>query len=225
MASSCAGIADRLRAITMRRPLRPSHRSLAFSKPTAARAAASASACRARCHQGPASCRTPTRPGSTDGRSIAILRRGSACPIRCANDANCFALSEAADGAAAGASMVFGVILGTGCGGGLVHHGRIIDGPRGIGGEWGHNPLPWAEADEHPGPACWCGRSGCMETWVSGPAIAADHVRAHRREPHGRGDRAPCQSGECGSAGDARSPRLAPRARTGSHGQRRSIRI
>ncbi len=100
-----------------------------------------------------------------------------ACPIRCANDANCFALSEAADGAAAGASMVFGVILGTGCGGGLVHHGRIIDGPRGIGGEWGHNPLPWAGTAEHPGPACWCGRSGCMETWVSGPAITADHVR------------------------------------------------
>jgi len=100
------------------------------------------------------------------------------CTIRCANDANCFALSEAADGAAAGTSMVFGVILGTGCGGGLVHHGRIVDGPRGIGGEWGHNPLPWCEADEHPGPPCWCGRSGCMETWVSGPVMAADHFRA-----------------------------------------------
>jgi fructokinase len=99
-------------------------------------------------------------------------------PVRLANDANCFALSEAADGAAAGARTVFGVILGTGCGGGLVHNGGIIDGPRGIGGEWGHNPLPWAGAGEHPGPACWCGRAGCMETWVSGPGLAADHARA-----------------------------------------------
>ncbi|MGE5512576.1 MAG: ROK family protein [Bacteroidota bacterium] len=99
-------------------------------------------------------------------------------PVRLANDANCFALSEAIDGAAAGARSVFGVILGTGCGGGLVHDGRLIDGPRGIGGEWGHNPLPWSSADEHPGPRCWCGRLGCMETWVSGPALAADHARA-----------------------------------------------
>lgn len=98
-------------------------------------------------------------------------------PVRFANDANCFALSEAADGAAADASNVFGVILGTGCGGGLVHKGAIINGPRGIGGEWGHNPLPWARADEHPGSRCWCGRSGCMETWVSGPALSADHAR------------------------------------------------
>jgi fructokinase len=99
-------------------------------------------------------------------------------PVRLANDANCFALSEAVDGAAAGARSVFGVILGTGCGGGLVFEGRLIDGPRGIGGEWGHNPLPWAEAHEHPGPACWCGRRGCIETWVSGPSLAADHARA-----------------------------------------------
>jgi fructokinase len=114
-----------------------------------------------------------------NGRPFARdLEASLARPIRLANDANCFALSEAADGAAAGASIVFGVILGTGCGGGLVHRGRIIDGPRGIGGEWGHNPLPWTKADEHPGPSCWCGRSGCMETWVSGPAISADHARA-----------------------------------------------
>ncbi len=98
-------------------------------------------------------------------------------PVRMANDANCFALSEAADGAGAGAGLVFGVILGTGCGGALVHGGRLIDGPLGIAGEWGHTPLPWAEADEHPGAACWCGRKGCMETWVSGPALAADHMR------------------------------------------------
>jgi fructokinase len=94
--------------------------------------------------------------------------------VRLANDANC---SESVDGAGAGAPSVFGVILGTGCGGGLVRDGRLIDGPRSIGGEWGHNPLPWAAADEHPGPGCWCGRNGCMETWVSGPGLEADHAR------------------------------------------------
>lgn len=104
------------------------------------------------------------------------LEEAMARPIRLANDANCFALSEAVDGAAAGARSVFGVILGTGCGGGLVFSGELIDGPLGIGGEWGHNPLPWAEPDEYPGPLCWCGRRGCMETWVSGPALERDHA-------------------------------------------------
>ena len=99
-------------------------------------------------------------------------------PVRIANDANCFALSEATDGAGAGASSVFGVILGTGCGGGLVVDGCIVDGPRGIGGEWGHNPLPWPEPHEYPGPVCWCGRASCMETWVSGPGLANDHARS-----------------------------------------------
>ena len=98
-------------------------------------------------------------------------------PVRLANDANCFALSEAIDGAAENARTVFGVILGTGCGGGLVVNGRLLDGPRGIGGEWGHNPLPWMTPDEYPGPSCWCGRKGCLETWVSGPGMAADHAR------------------------------------------------
>ena len=98
-------------------------------------------------------------------------------PVRLANDANCFALSEAIDGAAENAHIVFGVILGTGCGGGLVVNGRVIDGPRGIAGEWGHNPLPWATSDESPGPYCWCGRQGCLETWVSGPGMTADHAR------------------------------------------------
>ena len=98
-------------------------------------------------------------------------------PVRLANDANCFALSEAVDGAGTGARLVFGVILGTGCGGGIVYERRVVDGPLGVGGEWGHTPLPWATADEHPGPRCWCDRHGCMETWVSGPAMAADHVR------------------------------------------------
>jgi fructokinase len=98
-------------------------------------------------------------------------------PVRLANDANCFALSEAVDGGGAGARSVLGVILGTGCGGGFVFEGRLVDGPRGIGGEWGHNPLPRPRGDEHPGPTCWCGRTGCMETWVSGPGLEADHAR------------------------------------------------
>lgn len=96
-------------------------------------------------------------------------------PVRLANDANCLALSEAADGAGAGAGVVFAAILGTGCGGGLVVDGRLIEGRNGVAGEWGHTPLPWPTSTEHPGRACWCGRSGCLETWISGPALAADH--------------------------------------------------
>lgn len=96
-------------------------------------------------------------------------------PVRMANDANCFALSEAVDGAGAKAAVVFGVILGTGCGGGIVVNGRLLEGPHRISGEWGHTPLPWPAADETPGPVCWCGRSGCLETWVSGPALAKDY--------------------------------------------------
>jgi fructokinase len=99
-------------------------------------------------------------------------------PVQLANDANCFALSEATDGAGAGERGVFGVILGTGCGGGLVLDGRLIDGPMGIAGEWGHNPLPWATDDEIPGPVCWCGRRGCLEAWVSGPALEAQFYAA-----------------------------------------------
>ena len=98
--------------------------------------------------------------------------------VRMANDANCFALSEATDGAAAGADVVFGVILGTGTGGGIVVHGRLLTGPNAIAGEWGHNALPWPSADELPGPACYCGRAGCIETYLAGPGIAADHLRA-----------------------------------------------
>jgi fructokinase len=97
-------------------------------------------------------------------------------PVRLTNDANCLALSEAADGAGAGAQSVFGVILGTGCGGGLVFGGRLINGPLGITGEWGHNPLPWPDASELPGPRCWCGLSGCMETWVAGPSLHRDYL-------------------------------------------------
>lgn len=98
-------------------------------------------------------------------------------PLRIANDADCFALSEASDGGAAGASSVFGVILGTGVGGGIVVNGRLLNGPNGIAGEWGHNPLPWPKPDEYPGPECYCGRRGCIETFVSGPALAHDHAR------------------------------------------------
>jgi fructokinase len=97
-------------------------------------------------------------------------------PVAVANDANCFALSEASDGAATGVPCVAGIILGTGAGSGIVVNGHILDGPLGIGGEWGHNPLPWAGAGELPGSVCWCGRRGCIETWVSGPALAADHL-------------------------------------------------
>ena len=98
-------------------------------------------------------------------------------PIKLANDANCFTLSEATDGAAKNHGSVFGVILGTGCGGGLVQDKQLLNGPRNITGEWGHIPLPWSTASEHPGLDCWCGQKGCMETFVSGPAISADHHR------------------------------------------------
>jgi fructokinase len=95
--------------------------------------------------------------------------------VRVANDANCFAVSEATDGAAAGSHVVFGVILGTGCGGGVAIDARVHAGPNGVGGEWGHNPLPWPKPDESPGPACYCGKRGCMEMWVSGTGIALDY--------------------------------------------------
>ncbi len=95
-------------------------------------------------------------------------------PIRLANDADCFALSEASDGAAAGARSMFGVIIGTGTGGGIVIDGRLLAGPNAIAGEWGHNPLPWPRPDELPGPLCYCGKHGCIETFVSGPGLALD---------------------------------------------------
>jgi fructokinase len=101
--------------------------------------------------------------------------------VRVANDSNCFAVSEAADGAAAGLSPVFGVILGTGVGGGIAIEGRVLTGADAIAGEWGHTPLPSPADDERPGPACWCGRRGCLETWVSGPALARDHEGATGR--------------------------------------------
>ena len=95
--------------------------------------------------------------------------------IRIANDANCFALSEAVDGAAKDAVVVFGVIIGTGTGGGVVIDKKVLVGPNAIAGEWGHNPLPWPQDFELPGPECYCGKSGCIETWLSGPGIVRDH--------------------------------------------------
>ena len=100
-------------------------------------------------------------------------------PLRFANDADCFALSEALDGAARDAAVVFAVIVGTGTGGGIVVNRQLLNGPNGICGEWGHNPLPWPVAEELPGPACYCGRSGCIETWLSGPGLARDHERVN----------------------------------------------
>jgi len=96
-------------------------------------------------------------------------------PVRIANDADCFALSEASDGAAAQAGSVFGVIVGTGTGGGIVIGGRLLQGPNAIAGEWGHNPLPWPRDEERPGPACYCGKHGCIETFLSGPGLARDY--------------------------------------------------
>ncbi len=101
----------------------------------------------------------------------AALRR----PVCLANDADCFALSEASDGAAAGAASVFGVIVGTGTGGGIVVGGKLLGGPNAIAGEWGHNPLPWPRDAERPGAACYCGRQGCVETWLSGPALEREY--------------------------------------------------
>jgi fructokinase len=96
--------------------------------------------------------------------------------VQLANDANCFALSEAVDGAAAGQPIVFGVIVGTGTGGAVVADGRVLVGANAIGGEWGHNPMPWPEPEEWPGPPCYCGRTGCIETFLSGPGMSRDHA-------------------------------------------------
>ena len=109
----------------------------------------------------------------------ALLQR----EVKISNDANCFALSEATDGAAAGASVVFGVILGTGVGAGIVVNGHVLTGPNGIAGEWGHNPLPWPQPHELPGPQCYCGKQGCIETFLSGPGMAQLHQLSVRAEP------------------------------------------
>jgi fructokinase len=131
--------------------------------------------------------------------------------VRLENDANCFALSEATDGAAAGLDAVFGVILGTGVGGGVAIGGRILRGANAIAGEWGHNPLPWPRADELPGPPCYCGRAGCAETFLSGPGLAADHLRrtGHRLGPAAIAKRAAAGAVECQETMSRYADRLA----------------
>lgn len=133
-------------------------------------------------------------PGSLSPTSGLIRNANSTClndrpldrdlaarlsrPVRIANDADCFALSEATDGSGAGAAVVFGVIIGTGTGGGVAVDGRLLSGPNRIAGEWGHNPLPWPRDEERPGPACYCGKRGCIETFLSGPGLAGSYRRA-----------------------------------------------
>jgi fructokinase len=123
-----------------------------------------------------------------NGRAFhADIERRLARPVRIANDANCLAVSEAVDGAAAGMPVVFGVILGTGVGGGIAVRGAATRGANAIAGEWGHNPLPWPEDGERPGRACYCGRHGCIETFLSGPGFAADYeARSGQRAPADR---------------------------------------
>lgn len=140
------------------------------------------------------------------------LERRLGRAVRCANDANCLAMSEAADGAAAGASVVFAVIVGTGTGGGIVVNRQVIAGANAIAGEWGHNPLPWPQPTELPGPACYCGRQGCLETWLSGPALANDFQRrtgvtASAEEVVGRAGRGDAAAAETVQAWMARLAR------------------
>lgn len=112
-----------------------------------------------------------------NGRPFAAdLEAALGRPVRLANDADCLAVSEARDGASAGARVVFAAILGTGCGGGVVVDGRLVSGANGVAGEWGHTPLPWPDADEWPGPECWCGRRNCLELWLSGSGLQRDHL-------------------------------------------------
>ena len=116
---------------------------------------------------------------------LTDLQQMLARPVRIANDADCLALSEAMDGAAQQATTVFAAILGTGVGGGIVVNRQLLSGPNAIAGEWGHNSLPWPQADELPGPQCYCGRHGCVETWVSGPGMSNDHQRITGRSASG----------------------------------------
>ena len=129
--------------------------------------------------------------------------------IRVENDANCFALSEATDGAGAGYGMVFGVILGTGCGGGIVAHGRVHRGPNRVAGEWGHMPLPWPRLDEIPGIPCWCGQWGCLETYLAGPSLARDCDGPGARDASGIPARAAAGEAKAQQALDRHADRLA----------------
>ncbi len=129
--------------------------------------------------------------------------------VRLSNDANCLAMSEAADGAGAGFGVVFAVILGTGCGGGVVVDGRLVEGRNRVGGEWGHNPLPWMTREEHPGPRCWCGQQGCLETFLSGPGLAADCDGPGARDASGLPARAAAGDAAARAALERHADRLA----------------
>lgn len=129
--------------------------------------------------------------------------------VRVENDANCFALSEAADGAGAGARVVFGVILGTGCGGGIVVDGQVLRGRNRIAGEWGHTPLPWPGDDERPGPLCWCGHHNCLETLIAGPALARDCDGPEAADARGLPARAAAGEARAIAALDRHADRLA----------------
>jgi fructokinase len=130
-------------------------------------------------------------------------------PVRLSNDANCLAMSEAADGAGAGFGTVFAVILGTGAGGGVVVDGRLAEGRNRVGGEWGHNPLPWMTAGEHPGPACWCGQRGCIESFLCGPALAAEADGPDARDASGLSARAATGEARAQAVLDRHAERLA----------------
>jgi fructokinase len=154
-------------------------------------------------------------PGAESARSGLIKNANSTCligkplrhdlqnllprEIRLENDANCFALSEACDGAGKGAQSVFGVILGTGVGGGIVVHGKLLAGANHIAGEWGHNPLPYSDKEELPPSTCYCGRQSCIESWLSGPGLSADHLRhtGITLQPHTIAERAEVNDSNC----------------------------
>jgi fructokinase len=129
--------------------------------------------------------------------------------VRVENDANCFALSEASDGAGTGHRVIFGVILGTGCGGGVVVDGGVLRGRNRVTGEWGHNPLPWPRLDEIPGPKCWCGHWSCLETWVAGPSLARDCDGEAARDASGIPGRAAAGEARARAALDRHADRLA----------------
>ena len=143
------------------------------------------------------------------GRLQDDIARHLGRDVRLSNDANCLGLSEAADGAGAGHGIVFAAILGTGVGAGIVIDGRLLEGANRIAGEWGHNPLPWMSRDEHPGPRCWCGRGGCIETFLCGPALAADADGPEARDASGLPARAAAGDRQAAAALARHSHRLA----------------
>ena len=145
-----------------------------------------------------------------NGRPLgADLSVRLARPVRLSNDANCLAMSEAADGAGAGLGTVFAVILGTGVGGGVVVDGRLVEGRNRVAGEWGHTPLPWMSAEEHPGPHCWCGQRGCIETFLCGPALAAEADGPGARDASALPARAAAGDARARAALDRHADRLA----------------